>query len=181
MPLIDAADDRILDPLQSVLMHLPGGMYGSYQALCDYMALEPSVPESVKEGLRYVSAARVGCAFCVTVRLPGASGERLLPDAFYDAVLADRVDWDSAAPRDWAPVFRMADEVLAGGVISAATGAALKSAYTDAQIVEALFYLLLIGASHRFSRALGIEEACAVPTRLSSGVGGMLAPSSSGS
>lgn len=166
MPLIDSAPARVLDPLQSVLLHLPGGMYGAYQALCDYVGLDPAVPEGVKEGLRYLSATRVGCAFCVTVRLPGAGGARLLPDDFYDAIAAGRTDWDAITPPGWDDIFRMADEVLIDGVVSAGTGREMKARHTDAQIVEALFYMLLIGASHRLSRALGIDAVCLVPTTM---------------
>ena len=166
MALIESAADREMDPLQSVLMHLPGGMYGAYQALCDYIAIDLTVPENVKEGLRFLSASRIGCAFCVTVRLPGAAGERLLADAFYEAITDHDVDWDVVAPDGWGDVFRMAEEVLSDGVISDGTGMKLRERHSDPEIVESLFYLHLIGASHRFSKSLGIEEACAVPTRL---------------
>lgn len=166
MQLIDSAPARVLDPLQSVLMHLPGGMYGTYQALCDFVALDPIVPMDVKEGLRYLSASRVGCAYCVTVRLGDTTGSRLLGDTFYEALDAGRTDWEAFVPAGWSTLFVMADEVLTGGVIGPVTGATLKDRHSDAQIVEALFYTLLIGASHRFSRALGIEAACLVPTTL---------------
>ncbi len=168
MPLVDPAPARLLDPLQSVLMHLPGGIYGSYQALCDHISLDPTLDESVKEGLRYLSAARIGCAYCVTVRLAGAAGRRLLPDEFYDAIAGGRRDWHHFAPHGSSTLFAMADEVLETGEISDDTGRLLRLRHTEAEIVEALFYLLLIGASHRFSRALGIEAACAVPTVLAS-------------
>lgn len=170
MPLIDSAPARVLDPLQSVLLHLPGGMYGAYQALCDHIGLDPIVPEGVKEGLRYLSATRVGCAFCVTVRLPGVAGGRLLTDDFYEAIEAGRTDWTAIAPPGWDDIFMMADEVLIDGAVSAATGRLNKARHTDAQIVEALFYMLLIGASHRLSRALGIEAACLVPTTMQTAI-----------
>jgi hypothetical protein len=73
-------------------------------------------------------------------------------------------------------MFRMADEVLAEGVIRDDTAALLTSTYSQAQIVEGLFFLLLIGASHRFSRALRIEEACALPTRMTPDFTAPIAP-----
>ena len=42
----------------------------------------------------------------------------------------------------------------------------MRAQLSDPQIVQALFYLLLVGASHRFSHALGIAASCRVPTQL---------------
>jgi len=42
----------------------------------------------------------------------------------------------------------------------------VQAALTDAQIVTALFYMLVVGASHRLSHALGVEAQCRVPAQL---------------
>ena len=54
MALIDSAPSRTFDPLQSVLAHLPHGMYGGYEVLCNVLFMDPTVPMHVKEGLRFV-------------------------------------------------------------------------------------------------------------------------------
>jgi hypothetical protein len=169
MPMIDSAPSRAYDPLQSVLAHLPDGMYGAYQGLCNFMLIDPLVPRKVKEGLRYLSAVTIGCEFCRTYKDVDAAGNRLLPDGFYEQVAAGTPDWEACMDAQWAPAFEMAVEVLGDGQITPRTLARLRANLTDSQIVESLFYLLLIGASHRFSRALGVEATCAVPTRLLAG------------
>jgi len=169
MPMIENAPSRTYDPLQSVLAHLPDGMYGAYEGLCNFMLLDPLVPMNVKEGLRYLSAVTIGCEFCRTFREVGGDGSRLLPDRFYEQVADGEPRWEELVDAKWAGVFEMAVEVLGEGEIAGSTLQRLKVNLTDAQIVEALFYLLLIGASHRFSHALGVESSCRVPTRLIAG------------
>ena len=169
MPIIDSAPSQAYDPLQSVLAHLPDGMYGSYQGLCNFMLIDPLVPMNVKEGLRYLSAVTIGCEFCRTFREVDSDGNRLLPDSFYEQVAAGTPDWEACIEAKWAPTFQMATEVLGDGEITPRTLERLKADLTDSQIVESLFYLLLIGASHRFSHALGVEATCAVPTRVFAG------------
>ena len=84
--------------------------------------------------------------------------------ALPDAVADGDARWDELVPVQWVPVFEMAVEVLdEAGTISATTLARLKENLSEAQIVEALFYLFVVGASHRLSHALGIPAACAVP------------------
>ena len=61
---LDPAPGRTLDPLQSVLAHLGPGMYGTYEGLCMHLWHSPSVPTWVNEGLRYLSAITIGCAYC---------------------------------------------------------------------------------------------------------------------
>jgi alkylhydroperoxidase family enzyme len=166
MASLENAPNRIYDPIESVLAHLPDGMYGAYEGLCNYVQADPLVPPDIKEGLRFLSAVRIGCEFCSQARYSDANGHRLLPDDFYDAAAERETPWEGIVDRHWAPVFGMADEVLGNGVISAETMKALKAELTESQIVEALFFMLIVGASHRFSRALGIEAACRVPTEL---------------
>jgi hypothetical protein len=166
MSLIEPAASRTLDPLQSVLAHLPDGMYGTYEGLCNFMLIDPGVPPHVKEGLRYLSAVTIGCAFCREFRESDPDGRRLLPDAFYAEVAAGAPDWDELVGAEWSPLFVAAAEVLADEQISDATMARLRGALTDAQIVTALFYMLVIGASHRLSHALGVEAECRVPAQL---------------
>ena len=63
----------------------------------------------------------------------------------------------------------MAEEVLADRPVSDdSLERARAEGLTEAQIVEAIFFMLLIGASHRFSAAFGVEASCALPTRLQS-------------
>ena len=166
MSLIEPAASRTLDPLQSVLAHLPDGMYGTYEGLCNFMLVDPGVPPHVKEGLRYLSAVTIGCAFCVEFRESDGDGRRLLPDAYYAAVAAGSPDWDELVGVEWAPLFIAAAEVLADEQIADATMARLRVALSDAQIVTSLFYMLVIGASHRLSHALGVEAQCRVPAQL---------------
>jgi hypothetical protein len=166
MSLIEPAGSRTLDPLQSVLAHLPDGMYGSYEGLCNFMLIDPSVPPHVKEGLRYLSAVTIGCAFCREFRESDPDGARLLPEEFYAQVAAGSPDWDALVGEKWAPLFEMGVEALANEQVSDATMGRLKANLTDRQIVTALFYMLLIGASHRFSHALGVEAVCRVPSVL---------------
>jgi hypothetical protein len=169
MSLIEPAASRTLDPLQSVLAHLPDGMYGTYEGLCNFMLIDPSVPPHVKEGLRYLSAVTIGCAFCREFRESDPDGARLLPDAFYADVAAGSPDWDALVGARWAPLFAMAVEVLADEQVSDATMTRLRAELTDRQIVTALFYMLVIGASHRLSHAFGVEATCRVPSQLLSG------------
>jgi hypothetical protein len=166
MSLIEPAPSRTLDPLQSVLAHLPDGMYGTYEGLCNFMLVYPGVPPHVKEGLRYLSAVTIGCAFCREFRESDPGGARLLPDEFYAQVAAGSPDWDALLGAEWAPLFVAAAEVLADEQISDATMATLRSHLSEAQIVTALFYMLVIGASHRLSHALGVEAVCRVPAQL---------------
>jgi hypothetical protein len=166
MSLIEPAPSRTLDPLQSVLAHLPDGMYGTYEGLCNFMLVYPGVPPHVKEGLRYVSAVTIGCAFCREFRESDPEGQRLLPDAFYAQVAAGSPDWDALVGPEWAPLFVAAAEVLADEQISDATMEKLRERMSEAQIVTALFYMLVIGASHRLSHALGVEAVCRVPAQL---------------
>ena len=169
MSLIEPASSRTLDPLQSVLAHLPDGMYGTYEGLCNFMLIDPAVPSHVKEGLRYLSAVTIGCEFCREFRESDPGGARLLPDEFYAEVAGGSPDWEALVGAEWAPIFDMAVETLAGERVSDATMERLKASFSDAQIVQSLFYMLLIGASHRFSHALGVEAVCRVPARLISG------------
>jgi hypothetical protein len=169
MPIIDSAPSRAYDPLQSVLAHLPDGMYGSYEGLCNFMLIDPLVPMNVKEGLRYLSAVTIGCEFCRTFKEVDSDGNQLLPNSFYEQVAAGAPDWEACIEAKWAPTFEMATEVLGDGEITPRTLERLKANLTDSQIVESLFYLLLIGASHRFSHALGVDATCPVPTRLLAG------------
>jgi hypothetical protein len=166
MALLEPAPSRTLDPLQSVLAHLPDGMYGAYEGLCNFMLADPGVPPHVKEGLRYLSAVTIGCEFCREFRQADADGTHLLPDAFYADVAAGSPDWEALVGARWAPVFAMGVEVLADERISDATMARLRAGLSDGQIATALFYMLVIGASHRFSHALGVEAQCRVPARL---------------
>jgi hypothetical protein len=164
MSMIEGVPSRVYDPLQSVLAVLPAGMYGTYEGLLHHMLLDPAVPMEIKEGLRYLSAVTIGCEFCQTYREVDPAGARLLPERFYEEAVNGRPHWDDLVPAPWAPVFEMANEVLADrGKISATTMKRLKEGLSDAQIVEALFYMLLVGASHRLSHALGIAAACSVP------------------
>jgi len=169
MPIIDSAPSRAYDPLQSVLAHLPDGMYGTYEGLCNFMLIDPLVPMNVKEGLRYLSAVTIGCEFCRTFKEVDSDGNQLLPNSFYEEVAAGAPDWEACIEAKWAPTFEMATEVLGDGEITPRTLERLKANLTDSQIVESLFYLLLIGASHRFSHALGVDATCPVPTRLLAG------------
>ena len=105
MSLIEPAPSRTLDPLQSVLAHLPDGMYGTYEGLCNFMLVYPGVPPHVKEGLRYLSAVTIGCAFCREFRESDPGGARLLPDEFYAQVAAGSPDWDALVGAEWAPLF----------------------------------------------------------------------------
>jgi hypothetical protein len=168
--LIDYGPDRVLDPLQSALAHLSNGMYGSYEGLCQLLWLSPVVPTEVKEGLRFLSATTIGCAYCRTVREIDSAGARLLPDSFYQAVGRGDRDWEAIVAAPWAPVFEAATETLAGQPISPATLERVRVAgVTVPQLVEALFFMLVIGASHRFSVAFGVEESCPVPATLQAG------------
>jgi hypothetical protein len=166
MSLIEPAPSRTLDPLQSVLAHLPDGMYGTYEGLCSFMLVYPGVPPHVKEGLRYLSAVTIGCAFCREFRESDPDGARLLPDEFYAQVAAGSPDWDALVGAEWAPLFVAAAEVLADEQISDATMDKLRERLSEAQVVTALFYMLVIGASHRLSHALGVEAVCHVPAQL---------------
>lgn len=162
--LIDYGPDRVLDPLQSALAHLSEGMYGTYEGLCQLLWWSPKVPTDVKEGLRFLSAATIGCAYCRTVREVDRTGTRLLPDDFYQAVGRGDRDWERIAPAPWPAVFEAATQTLAGQPISTATLERARSAgVTVPQLVEALFFMLVIGASHRFSVAFGVEASCPVP------------------
>jgi hypothetical protein len=164
--LIETAPSRQLDPLQSVLAHMPNGMYGLYEGLCMYMWVDPAVPTEIKEGLRFYSAATIGCAYCQTVREQTRDGARLLPDSFYAGASSASPRWEELVGDEWAPVFEMAAEVLRNDVVRPQTMERLRRHLDDTQIVESLFFLLVIGASHRFSRAVDVEQACLVPTRL---------------
>jgi hypothetical protein len=165
MSLIEGVQFRSHDPVQSVLALLPDGMYGTYEGLMNHMFLHPLVPMEVKEGLRYLSAVRIGCEFCRTFRDVDASGARLLPDDFYLGAAEPEPDWEALVQNPWPRVFEMAEEVLSGsGEISPETHAQANKHLSDAQIVQALFYMLLVGASHRLSHALGIPAVCAVPS-----------------
>ena len=166
MSLIEPGPNRTLDPLQSVLAHLPDGMYGTYEGLCNFMLVYPDVPPHVKEGLRYLSAVTIGCAFCREFRESDPDGARLLPDEFYAQVAAGAPDWDALVGPHWTPLFAAASEALADEQISDATMERLKENLSDAQIVTALFYMFVIGASHRLSHALGVEAVCRVPAQL---------------
>jgi alkylhydroperoxidase family enzyme len=166
---VQPAPTRILDPLQSVLAHLGPGMYGTYEGLCMHLWHSPTVPTSVKEGLRYLSAVSIGCSYCVTVRERDRAGVRLLNDDFYARVGAGEPNWEQLVDAPWHNVFAMAEEVLADHAVpDDALQRARDGGLTDGQIVEAIFFMLLIGASHRFSAAFGVEASCALPTRLQS-------------
>jgi hypothetical protein len=164
MSMIEGVPSRIYDPVQSVLALLPDGMYGTYEGLMNHMLLDPTIPMEIKEGLRYLSAVTIGCEFCRTYREVDPSGSRLLPEEFYARVAEGETEWETIAPAPWAPVFQMAVEVLGDtGEIAPRTLERVKASFTDTQIVEALFYMLLVGASHRLSHALGIPAVCSVP------------------
>jgi len=161
--MIDGIPGRAYDPVQAVLAHLPDGIYGTYEGLMNHLLVDPLVPMDVKEGLRYLSAVSIGCEFCRTFREVDGAGERLLPEAFYAQVAAGDPEWRELVPPQWVPVFEMAVEVLGEGArISETTLTRLKEKLSDAQIVEALFYLLVVGGSHRLSHALGIPAVCSV-------------------
>jgi alkylhydroperoxidase family enzyme len=166
---IQPAQTRVLDPLQSVLAHLGPGMYGTYEGLCMHLWHSPTVPTWVKEGLRYLSAVSIGCSYCVTVRERDVAGTRLLSDDFYSGVGAGERNWEELVGAPWHLVFAIAGEVLADRPVpDAVLQRARDGGLTDGQIVEAIFFLLLIGASHRFSAAFGVEASCALPTRVQS-------------
>jgi hypothetical protein len=168
--LIDYGPDRVLDPLQSALAHLSDGMYGTYEGLCQLLWRSPVVPTEIKEGLRFLSATTIGCAYCRTVREVDVAGARLLPDGFYQAVGRGDRDWEAVVPAPWPPVFEAATQSLADQPISAATMERARAAgVTVPQLVEALFFMLVIGASHRFSVAFGVEESCPLPATLLAG------------
>jgi alkylhydroperoxidase family enzyme len=163
------APTRVLDPLQSVLAHLGPGMYGTYEGLCMHLWHSPTVPTWVKEGLRYLSAVSIGCSYCVTVRERDTAGTRLLGDDFYGRVGDGERNWAELVEAPWHVVFAIAEDVLAEcPVPDDALRRARAGGLTDGQVVEAIFFMLLIGASHRFSAAFGVEAACALPTRLQS-------------
>lgn len=166
MPLLEPAPGRTLDPLQSVLAHMPNGMYGSYEALCQFMWIDPLVPSEVKEALRFLSACRIGCAFCQTVRETDRGGNQLLPDSFYTSLQYGEKAWEDHVDAQWHGLFVMAEQVLRDERISDATMDAYRDIYSPAQIVEALFFMLVVGASHRFSVAFGLEDSCPVPTQI---------------
>src|ERR1044072_8378588 len=127
MSLIEPAPSRTLDPLQSLLAHLPDGMYGTYEGLCNFMLVYPGVPPHVKEGLRYLSAVTIGCAVCRGFRESDPGGARLLPDGSYAHGAAGSPDWDALVGAEWPPLFVAAAEVLADEHISDATMARLRS------------------------------------------------------
>jgi hypothetical protein len=155
---------REYDPVQSVLALLPAGIYGTYEGLMDHLLLDLLVPSEIKEGLRYLSAVTIGCEFCRTFREVDSSGARLLPEEFYAQVAEENPQWEGLVAAEWVAVFEMGVEVLTGGgTISQGTLGRLKESLDDAQIVEALFYLVVVGASHRLSHALGIPAFCRVP------------------
>lgn len=166
MPLLDNGPSRTLDPLQSILAHLPDPGYGLYEGACTFLWNEPSVPMEIKEGLRFLSASRIGCAYCRTVRENDFGGRRLLPDDFYSLVASGTTDWENLVGQPWAGLFELADEILEHDEASKDTIRHAKHSLSQAQIVEGIFFMLLIGASHRFSRAFGIEESCEIPTRI---------------
>jgi alkylhydroperoxidase family enzyme len=123
----------------------------------------------VNEGLRYLSAVSIGCSYCVTVRERDTTGVRLLRDDFYARVGAGERNWDELVEAPWRSVFAMAEEVLDDRAVSAdALQRARDEGVAEGQIVEAIFFMLLIGASHRFSAAFGVEASCTLPTRLQS-------------
>jgi hypothetical protein len=166
MSMIEGVPNRTYDPVQTVLALLPDGMYGTYEGLMNHMLLNPAVPMNVKEGLRYLSAVTTGCEFCRTFREVDSSGERLLSEDFYVRVAEGDLCWDQIAPAPWSPIFELATEVLSDkGEIKRQTLESAKNTFSDAQIVESLFYMLLVGASHRLSHALGIPAVCNVPAR----------------
>jgi alkylhydroperoxidase family enzyme len=166
---VQPAPTRILDPLQSVLAHLGPGMYGTYEGLCMHLWHSPTVPARVKEGLRYLSAVSIGCSYCVTVRERDTAGARLLSDDFYARVGAGERNWGELVEPPWHLVFAMAQDVLADrSIADNEVQRARDVGLSNGQIVEAIFFMLLIGASHRFSAAFGVEASCALPTRLQS-------------
>jgi hypothetical protein len=164
MALIETAPARTLDPLQSVLAHLPNGGYGLYEGACTFLWNDPAVPVEVKEGLRFLSASRIGCAYCRTVREKDHGGRRLLAEDFYREVAAGSEEWKQLVGEQWAPLFSLAVEVLDVGQVSPDTVERARRSLSVEQIVEGTFFMLLIGASHRFSRAFDVEETCEVPT-----------------
>jgi hypothetical protein len=165
MSMIEGVSTRTYDPVQTVLAVLPDGIYGTYEGLINHMLLDPIVPMEIKEGLRYLSAVTIGCEFCRTFRQVDRSGGRLLHEDFYNRAAEQDPSWQEIIPDPWAPVFEMAAEVLSeGGPISPRTLERLKENLSDAQIVEALFYMLVVGASHRLSLALGIPAVCSTET-----------------
>lgn len=166
MPLLDPAPNRVLDPLQSVLSHMPSGMYGSYEGLCQFMWIDPLVPPAIKEALRFLSACRIGCAFCQTVKETGRDGDQLLPDAFYEDVQKGEPGWERHIDTEWHGLFEMAEHVLFEQRIPDDTMSKYRDDYSPAQMVQALFFMLVVGASHRFSVAFGLEDACPVPTQI---------------
>lgn len=162
MPMIDGVPTRVYDPIQSVLALLPPGIYGTYEGLMDHMLVDGLVPMEIKEGLRYVSAVRIGCEFCKTFRQSDRAGERLLAEKFYRRAAEPEPMWTDVVPNAWVAVFEMACEVLSGsGVVDPASLDKARRDLDDAQIVEALFYMLVAGASHRLSVALDLPAACA--------------------
>jgi len=165
MSMIEGVPNRTYDPVQTVLALLPDGMYGTYEGLMNHMLLDPGVPMNVKEGLRYLSAVTIGCEFCRTFREVDSSGERLLSEDFYIRVAEGDLRWDQIALAPWSAIFELATEVLSDeGKIERQTLERARANFSDAQIIEALFYMLLVGASHRLSHALGIPAVCNVPT-----------------
>jgi hypothetical protein len=73
-------------------------------------------------------------------------------------------EWTSLVDPMWAPLFEIAGEVLDDHEVSADSMKRAREHLTDAQIIQAIFFMLVIGASHRFSRAFGVEEICEVPS-----------------
>jgi hypothetical protein len=70
----------------------------------------------------------------------------------------------------WPALFEAAGEALADRPIPAATLERARAAgVTVPQLVEGLFFMLVIGASHRFSVAFGVEESCPLPAGLLAG------------
>lgn len=164
MAAIAGVPTREYDPVQSVLALLPAGIYGTYEGLMNHLLLDPLVPSEVKEGLRYLSAVTIGCEFCQTFREVDSTGARLLPEEFYVKVAEENPQWEGLVATEWLPVFEMAVEVLTGsGTISEGTLGRLRENLDDSQIIEALFYLLVVGASHRLSHALGVPAFCEAP------------------
>jgi hypothetical protein len=164
MALIESAAPRTLDPLQSVLAHLPNNGYGLYEGVCNFLWNDSAVPVEVKEGLRFLSACRIGCAYCRTVREKDHGGRRLLAEEFYSDVAGGSEEWPRLVGETWAPLFSLAVEILAIGQASPETLRRARESLSIEQIVEGTFFMLLIGASHRFSRAFDIEETCDVPS-----------------
>jgi hypothetical protein len=160
---MDPAPSRTLDPLQSVLAHLPNNGYGMYEGLCTFLWNDPAVPAEIKEGLRFLSATRIGCAYCRTVREHDYGGRRLLPDTFYAAIAKGGEEWSSLLDPQWVPLFEIASQVLDDAEVSRKSLDRARIDLSDAQIVQAIFFMLVVGASHRFSRAFGVEVTCEVP------------------